>query len=51
MSVLKNVQNTTNLSSNNYIVVKQYMNLQWSVVHFFNDDFVEPVPSYWINKE
>jgi len=23
----------------------------WKVVHFFNDNSVEPVPDYWLNKE
>jgi len=23
----------------------------WKVVHFFNDNSVEPVPDYWLNKD
>jgi len=23
----------------------------WKVVHFLNDNSVEPVPSYWVNRE
>lgn len=27
------------------------MTMQWTVVHFYNDNSVEPVPSYWVNEE
>ena len=27
------------------------MAIQWTVVHFYNDNSVEPVPLYWVNIE